>query len=88
MIELNELDVLDIRKMSRIPPHFSKIKISNKSDSAFIEKWIHVKCRGRYSVSSMPGKDSDGRIKNFTFVAFEDEKEITYFMLACPYFRR
>ena len=88
MIELNELDVLDIRKMSRIPPHFSKVVVSSRSDLANIEKWIHNKCRGRYSVSSMPERDSDGRIKNFFFVGFEDEKEITYFMLACPYFRR
>lgn len=88
MIELNPLEVLDIRKVNRIPLHFSRIKLSHLSDVSNIEKWIHSKCRGRYSIASMPGKDDSGKIKNFTFIGFEDEKEITYFMLACPYFRR
>lgn len=88
MIELNPLEVLDIRKVDRIPLHFSRIRLSHLSEITSMERWIHSKCRGRYSISSMPEKDDNGKIKNFTFIGFEDEKEITYFMLACPHFRR
>ena len=32
--------------------------------------------------------DKDGNLKSTTFMAFEDQKELTYFMLACPHLRR
>ena len=77
--------------MNRIPKHFSKIKISDSSfvmDISELDSWIENKCKGRYSISKMPFTDSYGKLKDCYFVGFEEEKELTYFMLACPYFRR
>ena len=34
------------------------------------------------------GVDKDGKLKTPTYVGFEEEKELTYFMLACPNLRR
>jgi hypothetical protein len=36
----------------------------------------------------LPHVDQEGKLKSATFVAFEDHKELTYFMLACPHLRR
>lgn len=91
MIELNPLDILNVRKMNRIPKYFSKIKLSDGSyvqDINEIESWIENRCRNRYSISKIPFVDSTGKIKECIFAGFEEEKELTYFMLACPYFRR
>jgi len=89
MIELNPLDVLESRKLNRIPPHFSKTKIDDREFfNHELEDWIKVRLRGRYSLKSIPAIDKDGKLNTSTFVAFEDEKELTYFMLACPNLRR
>ncbi len=91
MIELNPLDVLHVRKLSRIPKHFSKIKLSDSgfvADLNEIESWIENRCRNRYSISRIAITDSTGKVKESIFAGFEEEKELTYFMLACPYFRR
>jgi len=89
MIDLNPLNVLDIRRLDRIPVHFSKIKLGAISfQTREIDEWIEDRCSGRYSIQSIPAVDTDGKMKNITFAGFEEEKEITYFMLACPFFRR
>ncbi len=91
MIELNPLDILNSRKMNRIPKHFSKVKISDTSyvsDLSELESWIENRCKNRYSISKVANIDPQGKIKDSIYAAFEEEKELTYFMLACPYFRR
>lgn len=89
MIELNPLDVLKSRKLDFIPPHFSKLRLGErdvfKSD---IEDWIKSKLKGRYCIKNVPFIDNDDKLKSFTFVGFEDEKEMTFFMLGYPNLRR
>lgn len=91
MFNLLPLDILNQRKLSRIPKHFSKIKISENNffaDVDSISSWIKNRCKGRYSICQIPTADSDGKIKSQVFAGFEEEKELTYFMLGCPHFRR
>jgi hypothetical protein len=89
MIDLNPLDVLNAREMKTLPPHFSKARISNDRDYDFrILDWIKSKLKGRYCVVTYPSVDSNNKFKTSAFVGFEEQKELTYFMLACPYLRR
>jgi hypothetical protein len=89
MIELNPLDVLKARKLDVMPRHFSKIKISDSERYDWnIQDWVLEKCNGRYCIVSYPGISSDDKFKSSTYVGFEQQKELTYFMLACPYLRR
>jgi hypothetical protein len=89
MFDLNPIDVLKQRKLKTLPPHFSQFKLT---DVDFLlgefEDWIGTKLKGRYCIVRSPNIDQDGRCKSSTFVAFEDQKELTYFMLACPHLRR
>lgn len=90
MFDLNPLDVLNKRSLSFIPPHFAKFKLQ---DSMFggtnsIDSWIKNKLKGRYAICKHPSIDNEGHLKSNLFVAFEDQKELTYFMLACPHLRR
>jgi hypothetical protein len=89
MFDLNPIDVLKKRKVRFIPVHFSKIKI-NDTDlfEGAVENWVKNKLKGRYSIARTPVLDQEGNLKSATFVAFEDQKELTYFMLACPHLRR
>jgi len=89
MLEINELDVISKRKLEFIPAHFVKIKISDKDfHDGKIEEWIKNRLKNRYAFTNCPSIDNQGRLKVATYVAFEDQKELTYFMLACPHFRR
>lgn len=90
MFNLNPLTVLGVRTLSWIPPHFSKVAVtvSEWQGEEKVRDWIERKLTGRYSVVSSPATESStGKLKISTFVGFEDEKELTYFMLACPHIR-
>lgn len=89
MFDLNPLDVLKKRKVSYMAPHFSKLKIS-ESDffDSNLENWIFNKLKGRFYILRTPGVSEDNKLKNSLIVGFEDQKELTFFMLACPYLRR
>jgi hypothetical protein len=89
MLEINELDVIGSRKLNYIPNHFVRIKISNKEyGDTKIDDWIRNRLKNRYVFANYPSIDEQGRLTVATYVAFEDQKELTYFMLACPHFRR
>jgi hypothetical protein len=89
MIDLNPLSVLKQRKMKFIPPHFVKTKISESFvwDNS-VENWVTTKLKGRYCITKFPMIDENGKLKSASILALEDQKEMTYFMLACPYTRR
>lgn len=89
MFDLNPLSILKQRELKTLPPHFAKIKISdNEMFDGSIKNWIKDKLKGRYCVIRSPHIDSNGSLRSTTFAAFEDQKELTYFMLACPFLRR
>lgn len=89
MFDLNPIDVLKKRETKISHPHFKKIKIS---DSDFfdgkVRRWVENKLKGRYFFLKMPDVDSDGKLRSSLFLGLEEEKEMTYFLLACPYLRR
>jgi hypothetical protein len=89
MFNLNPIDVLKQREIKTLPPHFVKTKVD---DADFfgggIAAWIQTKLKGRFCILRAPGIDSSGNLKSSTYIGFEDHKEMTYFMLACPHLRR
>lgn len=89
MFDLNPIEVLKKREVKTTPPHFKKVKIS---DSDFfdgnLKKWIMTKLKGRYFITRLPTIESDGKLRTSTFIGIEEEKEMTYFLLACPFLRR
>lgn len=88
MLDLNPIEVLKKRQVSFLPVHFSKIKLDRSMSDLEIEKWIKSKLKGRYFIGNVPALGQDNKLKVFTSIAFEDHKELTYFMLACPFYRR
>lgn len=90
MFELNPLNVLNQRQLNVLPMQFAKVKIADETvlfDDKLIT-WINTKLKNRFCIVKQPSLNNNGQLKLATFVGFEDQKELTYFMLACPYFRR
>lgn len=84
---LSILDILDCRKTNSLPFHFSTTEISEQEKHE-TRLWIQNKLRGRYFLDKCPAISSSNKLEIPTIVGFEEEKELTYFMLACPYTRR
>jgi hypothetical protein len=89
MIDLNPLEVLQERKIDVLPPHFAKHKLFNsRREIQTISEWVRDKLNGRYCIANYPNLDSSDKLASATYIGFEDQKELTYFMLACPHLRR
>ena len=84
---LGPLDALNKRELHFLPKHFFTTTISDR-DCQKIINWVRIKLSGRYCVCKAPQIDSDDKLKTVSLIGFEIEKELTYFMLACPYIRR
>ena len=88
MFDLNPMDVLQQRKLKTVAPHFTELNISDSEIFEGIEDWIKVKLNRRYYICKKPAQDKSWNLRSLHFVGFEDQKELTYFMLACPHLRR
>jgi len=88
MFDLNPLDVLQQRKVQYSAQHFSMLKISESEIFEGVEDWVRTKLKGRYCIVKKPAIDHTGSLRSSHFIGFEDQKELTYFMLACPMLRR
>lgn len=89
MIDLNPLDVLKKRKMNFLPAHFVTAKVPESSVwDRSLETWVQGKLKGRYCILKSPAIDETGKLKSVSILGLEDQKEMTFFMLACPYTRR
>jgi hypothetical protein len=53
-----------------------------------MEEWIESKLHGRYAIVNLPHSSDGNKTTTKKFVAFEDSKELTFFMLAYPNIRR
>ncbi|MEK9804758.1 MAG: hypothetical protein VW551_00495 [Euryarchaeota archaeon] len=85
--EPNPLDFLEMRQLDLCPPHFEVTTVEpvyNIEHS--LARWIKENLKGRFYVS----KDVDlksGSITNVIKIGFEEPKEASYFMLACPHLK-
>lgn len=83
---VNPLNFLDSRRLEFLPPHLETIDIPLRYNlENAVSKWIEENLKDRYyigrAVSSV-----DRVSKNYT-VGFENPKELSYFVLACPFMK-
>jgi hypothetical protein len=84
----NPLDILNARKVGFCSPLFTTVDISLTYNLEFsIDEWIKDKCSGRYFIGKNVKLDQSNNIKEVYTVGFEKEKELSYFMLACPHLK-
>jgi hypothetical protein len=84
--EPNALNFFGARRTTSVVPHYEYITIPytyNIEDS--LNKWVQKNLKGRYFLSKSVGvSNQSGRVETLIKVGFEDSKEMSYFMLACP----
>ena len=84
----NPLDVLGLRRVNFCPPHFATINIERKYniDRAICD-WIEDNLSGRYFFGTSIGFNDMKNLSQLNKVGFEQEKELSFFMLACPHLK-
>jgi hypothetical protein len=87
MIKYNHLDFLNERQLNYMPAHFATTKLPEYCVSE-TTSWIKSKLGGRFFVLRIPTISNNDKLITEFVVGFEDQKELTYFMLACPHLRR
>ena len=82
---INPLNIFEARRVNFCPSHFETITIEKtyNIDNA-ISEWISENCSGRFFIGSTVELNEESKIINKLKVGFENSKEISYFMLACP----
>jgi hypothetical protein len=84
----NLLNLFDLRKMEVPPPYFDYIYRScvwNIEHS--LDLWIETNLKGRYYINRVSNLTDENKIENMLKIGFEDPKELTYFILVCPYLK-
>ena len=81
-------EFFEIRKLSHQPPHLEIIDLPfTYNVEKVIEKWIVKNLKHRYYISKTIGLTKSNKIDNVLRVGFEDKKELSYFILACPHLK-
>jgi len=79
--EPNPLNIYGMRTLKVPPPHFEYCTMPmtyNMTDA--LSNWIDKNLKGRYYL----GQSLDSNYKSTVKIGFEEPKELSYFMLACP----
>jgi hypothetical protein len=84
--KVNALNALDLRKIS-FPAHHFHYTLLSKFSPAYlkqIDTWIYHNLNSRYYVGQAIDL-IDNTIVYVTKIGFEQEKELSFFKLACPH---
>lgn len=84
--KVNPLNALDIRKVNFPAKHFHFTNISKYTPIFYkqLDDWIYNNLNSRYYIGQ--GIDLiDNTIVYVTTIGFEQEKELSFFKLACPH---
>ena len=82
----NPLNLLDLRRV-RFPArhfHYTVLNKFNPNRSMSMDDWIYQNLNGRYYVGQTVILDDTNTIAYVTKIGFEEEKELSFFLLAYP----
>ena len=86
--EPNPLNVFEVRRVKAAAPHFEYVNIPMKYnlDQSLI-KWIERNIKNRFYIGRNVLLDDNNKIAQIITIGFEETKDMSYFMLACPHFK-
>ena len=88
-LKTNPLDVLGIRRVNFCPSTFETIDLEKTYNiEAVLSDWIEDNLSGRYFLGeNVTLSKEDESIQTVYTVGFEETKEMSLFMLACPHLK-
>jgi len=82
---INPLNVLGLRKLSHIPPHFAKMTTRNVDKIDVIDSWIYTRLDSRYCVKKSYILDQDKKMVEVVEIGIEEPRELSMFSLGCSH---
>ena len=84
----NPLNVFGIRKVKTPISYFEYVNLpSSYNIEESLSNWIDSNLRNRYYVGRKIILDNDNSFHQVITIGFEETKEMSYFMLACPHLK-
>jgi hypothetical protein len=85
---VNPLEVFNARLVKSAPAHFEYVNIPAmyNLESSLI-KWIERHLKNRFYVGKNVTLDENNKLTQVITVGFEESKDMSYFMLACPHLK-
>ena len=84
----NPLDVLGVKQVKFLPPHFETVDLRMKYNlEQSLANWISRNIKNRFYIGKNVSLDDENKIVNVCTVGFEETKDMSYFMLACPHLK-
>ena len=84
----NPLNVFEVRQVKSAPPHFEYVNLPmkyNLEDS--LVKWIKQNLKNRFYIGKNVALDDEKKLTHVLTVGFEETKDMSFFMLACPHLK-
>jgi hypothetical protein len=84
----NPLNVFGVRQVKSAPPHFEYVNLPMKYNlEESLVKWIKQNLKHRFYAGKNVTLDEDNKLIQVLTVGFEETKDMSYFMLACPHLK-
>ena len=81
-------DFFEIRRLKFEPPHLATIDLPHTYNmESAISKWIECNLKKRYFLKKAVSLTKENKIESVLRAGFEDPKELSYFVLACPHLK-
>lgn len=84
----NPYNVFEARRVDFPPSHFEYAEISLRYNmKEALERWIESNLKGRYYLGRAVALDDSNKLTYAVSVGFEESRELSFFMLACPHLK-
>ena len=84
----NPFNVFEVRQVKSAPPHFEYVNLPmkyNLEDS--LVKWVKHNLKNRFYIGKNVTLDDENELTHVITVGFEETKDMSFFMLACPHLK-
>ena len=87
-IKVNPLNVFEVRQVKSAPPHFEYVNLPMKYNlEESLIKWIKQNLKNRFYIGKNVSLDDSNKLIHVLTIGFEETKDMSYFMLACPHLK-
>ena len=86
--KINPLNVFEVRQAKSAPPHFEYVNLPMTYNiEGTIVKWVNKNLKHRFYVGKNVTLDGGNKLTQVLTVGFEETKDMSFFMLACPHLK-
>lgn len=86
--KINPLNVFGVRQVKSAPPHFEYVNLPMTYNiEGSITKWVQNNLKHRFYIGKNVTLDDSNKLVQVLTVGFEEPKDMSFFMLACPHLK-